>query len=120
MSSRVLLVDDDESICRSVTRALEGFDVTCEPDPVRLLRRLQAGEVYDAIILDQQMPTMNGTQLFGLVAKRFPQAAARLAFMTGSTDEKELQRLRAFGRPLMTKPYSIETLRELVTSLAAG
>jgi CheY-like chemotaxis protein len=120
MSSRVLLVDDDESICRSVTRTLDAFDVTCEPDPVRLLHRLQAGEVYDAIILDQQMPTMNGTQLYGQVVKRFPQAAARLAFMTGTTDESELKRLRAFGRPLLSKPYSVETLRQLVATLAAG
>jgi CheY-like chemotaxis protein len=119
MSPKVLLVDDDESICRSVTRTLEAFEVTCEPDPVKLLHRLQAGEVYDAIILDQQMPTMNGTQLYGQVARRFPQAAARLAFMTGTTDEGELKRLRAFGRPLLTKPYSIETLRELVATLTA-
>jgi CheY-like chemotaxis protein len=120
MSSRVLLVDDDESICSSVSRTLEGFDVTCEPDPVRLLIRLQAGEVYDAIILDQQMPTMNGTQLYLQLAKRFPQAAARLAFMTGTTDENELQRLRAFGRPILTKPYSVDILRQLVARLSAG
>jgi CheY-like chemotaxis protein len=120
MSSKVLLVDDDESICSAVTRTLEAFDVTCEPDPVRLLLRLQAGEVYDAIILDQQMPTMNGTQLYGQVAARFPRSAARLAFMTGTTDEKELQRLRALGRPVVIKPYSVETLRELVARLSAG
>jgi DNA-binding response OmpR family regulator len=120
MAAKVLLVDDDESICRSVTRTLDAFDVTCEPDPVRLLLRLQAGEVYDAIILDQQMPTMNGTQLYGQVVKRFPQAAARMAFMTGTSDENELARLRAFGRPLLTKPYSVEILRATVATLVAG
>ncbi|HEX4381687.1 MAG TPA: response regulator [Myxococcales bacterium] len=117
---KVLLVDDDESIARSVTRTLDSFEVTCEPDPVRLLLRLQAGETYDAIILDQQMPTMNGTQLYGQIAKRFPQAASRVVFMTGTSDEKELQRLRAFGRPLLSKPYSVETLRGLIGTLAAG
>ena len=79
MRSKVLLVDDDESICKSVIRTLEAFDVTCEPDPVRLLLRLQAGEVYDAIILDQQMPTMNGTQLYAQLARRFPQQAGSAA-----------------------------------------
>ena len=65
---RVLVVDDETGITTALRRVLgrEGYEVTVCNEPREALARLQP-ETFDAIISDQRMPGMTGTELMKLV-----------------------------------------------------
>ncbi len=61
---RILFVDDDRAIRAAAESALtlQGFRVDVRPDPLRGLEALRAG-TYDAVLIDAQMPRMDGLEL---------------------------------------------------------
>ncbi len=61
---RILFVDDDRAIREAAESALtrQGFRVDVRPDPLRGLEALRAG-TYDAVLIDTQMPRMDGLEL---------------------------------------------------------
>jgi CheY-like chemotaxis protein len=71
---RVLMVDDDEVICRLGKAVLEsqGYEVLCAHDGFQGLAALKQS-LPDVIISDLQMPKMNGFEFLSVVRKRFPQ-----------------------------------------------
>jgi DNA-binding response OmpR family regulator len=66
MSQRVLLVEDDASLARSILEGLsdEGFALTHVADGVAALETLRAGE-WDLIILDWWLPGVDGLEVLG-------------------------------------------------------
>ncbi len=58
---KLLLVDDEESVLRSLERVLrsEAYKVTTAIDAATALKLLEA-EPFDVIISDQRMPNMGG------------------------------------------------------------
>jgi CheY-like chemotaxis protein len=73
-SYRILLVDDDETICRLGTAILQsqGYEVICANDGFIGLSALKKS-LPDVIISDLQMPRMNGFEFLSVIRKRFPQ-----------------------------------------------
>jgi DNA-binding response OmpR family regulator len=61
---QVLVVEDDQPLVRILTKSLEsnGFDVRAAPDGEEGLRQAREGG-YDAIVLDLQLPKMNGIEV---------------------------------------------------------
>lgn len=61
---RILVVDDEERLARSIGRGLEaeGFDVDVVHDGADGLWRAREGS-YSAIVLDIMLPTMNGYEI---------------------------------------------------------
>lgn len=117
---RVLVVDDDEDLTAAMARLLRGCEVTCERDPVPALARLEAGQRYDAVLLDQTMPNMTGSELYRKLLASSPLQAERVAFVTGGSLEGDLKFLRDLGRPVLAKPFEVAALRELVSCIAEG
>src|SRR5215204_2490531 len=70
-SHRLLVVDDDPALSRTLRRALgvEGYDVECAQDGVEALQRLTA-DAYDALVLDVSMPRLDGLALCRLLRER--------------------------------------------------
>ena len=62
--TRILLVDDDGDLRRSLGEALEdaGYAVTASPNGHDALVAMRAGPLPDVILLDLLMPIMNGWQ----------------------------------------------------------
>jgi two-component system, OmpR family, response regulator MprA len=58
---RLLVVDDDPALARTLRRALgvEGYDVECAGDGAEALQRL-SGSRFDAVVLDVSMPRLDG------------------------------------------------------------
>ncbi len=58
---RVLLIDDDTLVLRSLSRALSAcnLQVTATEDPYKAMR-LVGTETYDAVLCDIRMPQMSG------------------------------------------------------------
>jgi CheY-like chemotaxis protein len=74
---RILVVDDDESICTRAKAILEsqGYEVLCAADGFDGLTALKHSPP-DVIISDLQMPNMSGFEFLSVVRKRFPNIPA--------------------------------------------
>jgi CheY-like chemotaxis protein len=74
VQSRVLLVEDDPLIRKSIARLLEAaaYVVQVAVDGLDALRKLREG-LPDMIISDLQMPHMSGAEFLDIVRERFPQ-----------------------------------------------
>jgi len=64
LSARILLVDDDTAILRSIRRVLErnGYNVVTAETATEALGKLQTSH-YDLVLLDVILPDMKGTDL---------------------------------------------------------
>ena len=115
---RVLLVDDDELIRMSVGAMLSalGHDVSTAEGGQEALDRLQAGLEVDLVILDMNMPGLNGAQtLPALLALRPGQPV----LMATGYSEDSIAPLLA-GRPnvdSLRKPFSLDELRSKLDNL---
>jgi DNA-binding response OmpR family regulator len=113
---RILAVDDDPAILRSLRRGLrlEGFGVhTAGSGPEAL--EIAAGERPDAIVLDVSMPGMSGIE----VCTRLREQGAEVPVLMLSAMDEVADRvagLAAGADDYVTKPYD---LTELVLRLRA-
>jgi CheY-like chemotaxis protein len=64
-SRRALVVDDNPVNRRILERQLEswGMAIACDADGSAAIERFKAGEVFDVVLLDYNMPEMNGAQV---------------------------------------------------------
>jgi PAS domain S-box-containing protein len=82
--SRVLVIDDDPMVCRSLTRLLQAHhDVEPITDARDGLARIEGGERFDVILCDVMMPEMSGVDFYQALQARDPEQASRVVFVTG-------------------------------------
>ncbi len=107
---RVLVIDDDEAVLRSIQRLLATeHDVVLEQSAHGAMHRLEDDpEGFSLILCDVQMPGMNGIELYQAVA---PEVASRFVFMTGCLGHQDLSTVSA---RIFEKPFDAHGLRALV------
>jgi DNA-binding NtrC family response regulator len=114
VSRRVLVVDDDANIRRSVSETLteEGFLVTTAEDGARALAAV--GEAApDVVLSDVRMPNMDGLELLKVLHQRAPEIDVVL--MTAFDDMSTVvNAMRAGAVEFLVKPVDLHALRELV------
>ena len=75
MLPRILIVDDESSICISLSLALEPeYEVVWETDPISALERLQT-EPIDLVLLDMVIGPYDGLDILMKIKKLAPLAA---------------------------------------------
>lgn len=118
---RVLLVDDDSSVLRPLTRALSRFhDVTPARGAHDALRKAAQTD-FEVVFCDLVMPEMDGVQLIEELWLRHPEYAERVVVLSGgATTTRATNFLETSGVPYMTKPTSLRALREMIERLASG
>ena len=74
VKTSVLIVDDDESIRRTLTRILakEGFKVDTAPDSKQALQKSRLVH-YDVALLDIRLPDTDGTTLLRMLRQENPE-----------------------------------------------
>jgi DNA-binding response OmpR family regulator len=110
---RVLIVDDEAALRRTLERVLRGmdYDVVTAADAQLAYEVLHETDV-DMVLLDLHMPQMSGDTFFVALIRRWPRLADRIVLMTGDTfaeTEHWPHELRAC--PLLLKPFTLEILR---------
>lgn len=118
---RVLLVDDESGIRRSVSRFLGryGFQVTDVGSGQAAIAALGAGH-FDAIISDLRMPGLSGEEFYGEVKRLFPAMTSRMMFTSGDVSEDATRRfLGDSGCPALQKPYELSELVQVLRSLCS-
>ena len=83
IKKRILVVDDEPDICLVLKIVLDktGFLVDSYYNPILALDEFKPN-FYDLIILDVQMPDINGLQLYREIKKR--DVKAKICFLTAS------------------------------------
>jgi CheY-like chemotaxis protein len=99
---RVLLVEDDEGIRECVAEVLDGHRVDTAANGLEALRLIEAGNQYDAMLLDLLMPVMGGQELLEELESRG--IAMPTVIMTAQSKPSVV------GRHLLHKPFEIEGL----------
>jgi two-component system NtrC family sensor kinase len=118
---RVLIIDDEEMVIRSFARILREHHVTALLSAADALSRAAAGETWDVILCDLQMPHMDGAQFCKFLERIRPDLARRLVFITGGAFTDRVQSfIQRTARPIVLKPVEPDALRALVSRVAAG
>ncbi len=110
--SRVLVIDDDPLVVRSLTRLLQGHhEVEALTDAREALARVLSGERFDVILCDVMMPEMSGVDFYQALVAQVPAQAARVVFVTGGAFSTETRAfLEAGQHRVVEKPVTRETL----------
>lgn len=111
---RILVLDDDESICRMVQAALSSstFKVDIVSDPMQLTGILHM-KIYHIIILDYVLPGLEGNQALDCLRETQPEASIIVITAHPSIDSA-LSCLRARTYDYLTKPFQVSDLQRIV------
>ncbi|HVY25926.1 MAG TPA: response regulator [Polyangiaceae bacterium] len=117
--ARVLVIDDEEIVGRTVERILmRQHDVRLETDPRQALSLL-ARERFDVVLCDVTMPNVSGRQVYETVLAGNAELAKRIVFLTGGALSDELEEfLAGLGNVVIHKPFSVDKLLAIVQSYA--
>lgn len=110
---RVLVVDDDPNIRRSLTRILrsQSFDVSEAEDGHAALAAI-AQSKPDLVILDIRMPGIDGVETFRLIREQLPRVPG--IFMTAYSSSSRVEIADELGGiEVLAKPLQIDLLLEL-------
>jgi len=118
---RVLVVDDEAQVRRASTRVLTraGYSVCVAPNGAACLELLRAGERFDVILLDMNMPTFGGAETFrGLRALGVTTPVLFSSGFDASSSVDEL--LREPGTAFLQKPHEPDALVGELSKLIAA
>ncbi|MCA9489233.1 MAG: response regulator [Myxococcales bacterium] len=115
---RVLLIDDEPALLRSLRRVLERrHEVETADGAEEALRRFESGERFDLVLCDVQMPRMSGLELLERLAEHHPDVASRVTLITGGP--LSAADLGPDGPGLLKKPFDPAQLLAMVDRLVS-
>ncbi|MEY2931988.1 MAG: hypothetical protein RL033_2737 [Pseudomonadota bacterium] len=113
---RVLLIDDEPLVLRSLRRMLSEHHVDTAQSGSEALSLLQRKQDYDLIFCDLMMPEMDGTVVHAELERRMPALLERLVFCSGGAfTARTKQFLEQTKRPLVEKPLTRESFERVVS-----
>ncbi len=119
---RVLVVDDDLGICRSLAELLEaeGCRVETANDGAEALRRIES-DPFDVVLTDVVMPNMDGHELFKTLRQRCPELPVLMmtAFHYDKDHIIKRSRLEGLEGVLFKKPVDPDRLREVLADVVS-
>jgi PAS domain S-box-containing protein len=118
---RVLVVDDEDSIRRTLLRYLtrRGHRVSVASEGGEALRLLEAAEDgFDVILSDMRMPGLSGERLYASLRERADGMDRRLVFMSGDAlGETTAEILAATAVPVILKPFDLASVADTLESV---
>ncbi len=114
---RILLVDDDELIRSAIAALLEmeGHEVHVAEGGAEALQCLESGLDVDLILLDMNMPGMNGEETLSRLLQIRPAQAVLLS--SGHRDEEMLSMTGPSNILTIQKPYTLDELNGKLEAL---
>jgi DNA-binding NtrC family response regulator len=114
---RIMIVDEDDCVREGMEMALEvtGHHVRSTRSGPDALRWLE-DEPCDLLIVDFNMPEMDGPALYRRVHARWPTSAPRVLFVSGHGKvSRYVNDPEVLAVPLLVKPFSLDDLLAAVT-----
>lgn len=111
MKSRILVVDDEESIREFLEIMLkkENYEVTTAEDGLRA-KEILAKKSFDMVISDMQMPNVTGIELLKFVRENYPDIVFMMITAFGTT-ETAVDAMKMGAYDYVTKPFKIDEVR---------
>jgi DNA-binding NtrC family response regulator len=119
MGEKILLVDDEKDFIEALGERMEnrGMNVSTTTSAKDALKRVEE-EPYDAIILDLQMPEMDGIETLKAIKKKNPDM--QVILLTGhATVEKGIEAMKLGAMDLIEKPADIDAIAEKIKKAQA-
>jgi two-component system OmpR family response regulator len=120
---RALIVDDQEDVREllRVALAIEELDVTEASSGEEALRLIEAGPVPDIVVLDIQMPLMDGWEVLARIREREETRDLPVIVCTVKASQLDVERGWRLGCDgYVTKPFTIDRLVGEVRRVAAS
>jgi signal transduction histidine kinase len=123
-TSRILVVDDEPLVARSLSRMLRGHELVLASDGEAALWECLSRD-FDLILCDVMMPRLDGVGFHAALAEHRPALARRIVFMTGGTFTPATREfLSQVPNALVEKPIQpgrlFEAARRQLAAAAAG
>ena len=120
MADRVLIVDDDETVCTMLYKVIRsnGIQADTAASGAEALRMVEQ-EHYDLMLLDVNMPGMDGFE----VVQTLRQRGVRIPIMIVSGRQEDYDTLYGLdigADDYVTKPFNPVVLGEIVKGLFGG
>lgn len=111
MKSRILVVDDEESIREFLEIMLkkEGYEVTTAEDGLKA-KEILSKKSFDMVISDMQMPNVTGIELLKYVKDSYPDIVFMMITAFGTT-ETAVEAMKMGAYDYVTKPFKIDEVR---------
>lgn len=118
MTPRILLVDDDPDILRTLTRGLERrhYQVVCAVKADSAYTILENQQV-DVAIIDLLMPQIAGEALALAITRKWPRMVGRIILMSGDPSRGAQLKLKGAPFPFLSKPFSFDQLCRLIETI---
>lgn len=117
MSKRILIIDDEENIRRVARLTLQaaGYETGEASDGQRGLDAFGDGSSWEAVLLDQKMPVMDGLETLRHIKER--DASARIIMATAyASIELAVDAMKLGATDFVRKPMTPEILRNAVAA----
>jgi PAS domain S-box-containing protein len=119
-TGKVLVVDDEILVGKSLARLLAAHEVTVLTSPLEVLQRAAAGERWDVVLCDLMMPEMSGMELEERLSSEAPEVVDRIVYLTGGAFTDRSRAFLEAGRPHLEKPVDPADLRARVAERVAA
>ena len=119
MTEKVLLVDDEKDFVEALGERMKnrGMNVTTTTSATDAIAKVTA-ETYDAVVLDLQMPEMDGLQVLKAIKELKPEM--QIILLTGyATVEKGIEAIKMGAMDLIEKPADIGIITEKIKKAQA-
>ncbi len=123
MAFHALIVDDSSAVRAFVRASLEdaGFARVEEAETGFEALRLLASNTFDVVIVDVNMPDINGLELLAFMRRSPRQQAARKILISTQMDGPDARRGIDLGADaFLQKPFEVGELRALIRDLISA
>jgi CheY-like chemotaxis protein len=116
VDGRVLVIDDDVRVGRSLRRVLRHHHhVTVVERGSEALELIRAGQQFDVILCDLMMPEMTGMEVYRELARIAPAVTNDIIFITGGAFSAEADAfLESVPNQVIEKPFDPRNLRATI------
>jgi DNA-binding NtrC family response regulator len=121
VTHRILIVDDEPALRRTLERALKSrYDVVSVADPNSAYQILGESS-FDLVLLDLRLPQMPGDAFFLAIVRMWPRLLSRVILMSGDLSPQQPEWPAELADcPVLHKPFSLETLVQTVGQVLAA
>ncbi len=117
--ARVLVVDDEPSICKALTMALTraGYDAIAAQSGESALSIIRS-EHIDVMLIDLRIPDMRGDVIFEVAAGHQAHLRHQTLFMTGDITERAHKLIMACKCHFLRKPFDLRDMTDAIAALS--
>lgn len=123
MTFNALIVDDSSAVRAFVRASLEDADFARvhEAETGFEALRLLASNAFDVVIVDVNMPDINGLELLAFMKKSPRQQGARKILISTQIDGRDAKRGTELGaNAFLEKPFEVDDLKKLIRGLLSA